>query len=75
VSTRKKKQARSPTAGDVIEKTFKGRVHRVTVTETGYRYGRKEYASLTAVARKVTGYKSISGPAFFGLKKPKGGQK
>ena len=69
MSTRKKKQARSPTKGDVIEKTFKGKVHKVTVTETGFRYGRKEYASLTAVAREITGYRSISGPAFFGLTK------
>ena len=52
--------------GTVIEKTFKGSAHKVQVTADGYLYNRKSYASLTAVALAITGYKAISGPRFFG---------
>ncbi len=81
-SKRKATQARgtkatSPAVGTVIEKTFKGKVLKVTVTEDGFRYGGKVWRSLTAIAREVTGYKAVSGPAFFGLTKrsEKGGAK
>ena len=52
--------------GTVIERTFKGTTHKVQVTADGYLYNRKSYASLTAVALAITGYKAISGPRFFG---------
>ena len=39
----------------------------VKVTADGFRYGGTTYSSLTAVAKAVTKYPSISGPRFFGL--------
>ncbi|MGE0229088.1 MAG: DUF2924 domain-containing protein [Dehalococcoidia bacterium] len=52
--------------GTVIEKTFKGAKHTVQVTAEGYLHKGKAYASLTAVALAITGYKAVSGPRFFG---------
>ena len=43
----------------------------LTGVKDGFRFRGKTYSSLTAVARKVTGAKSISGPFFFGLTKRK----
>lgn len=50
---------------ETIERRFKGKVHKVVRTEAGYRYAGKDYGSLAAVAKEITGYKSISGPRFF----------
>lgn len=52
--------------GTVIERTFKGDTHKVQVTAEGFTYRGKPYASLTAIARQVTGYRAVSGPRFFG---------
>ena len=75
-ATRRPKQAAKPkgkrgratqlAVGSTIEKVFKGTAHKVQVTDDGYLYNRKPYASLTAVALAITGYKAISGPRFFG---------
>ncbi len=54
-----------------IEKTFKGKTYVVHATDDGFRYGRKTYPSLTAVAKAITGYGSISGPRFFGITAPR----
>lgn len=43
-----------------------GRTHTVTVTEHGIEYGGKSYASLSQIAKKITGA-HWSGPRFFGL--------
>lgn len=53
--------------GATIEKTYKGEKHTVQATAEGYIHRGKTYASLTAIAKQITGYKAISGPAFFGL--------
>ena len=37
--------------------------------EVGFRFERKEWRSLTAIAMAVTGAKSINGPLFFGIAK------
>jgi hypothetical protein len=39
----------------------------VHVTETGYLWRGRSYASLSAIAREITGTRR-SGPAFFGLR-------
>ncbi len=68
----KRKTAKAPaTTGTVIEKTYKGKTIKVTVTDEGFRYGGKTYSSLTALAIHITGYKAVSGPRFFGLVGPK----
>ncbi|MGE0190437.1 MAG: DUF2924 domain-containing protein [Planctomycetota bacterium] len=59
--------------GSVIEKVYKGTTYRVQVTDDGFRYRGKPYASLTAIARQITKYGAISGPRFFGTDAPKAG--
>jgi hypothetical protein len=43
-----------------------GRTHTVTVTEDGFEYSGLTYASLTKIAKRITGA-HWSGPRFFGL--------
>jgi len=65
-STTKPRDPRLPATGSVLEKTYKGEKLAVQVTADGYLYKGKAYASLTAVALAITGYRAISGPRFFG---------
>ena len=53
-------------AGAVLVREWNGRSYQVSVLEHGFRMDGKEYASLTAIAKKITGAK-WSGPRFFGL--------
>jgi hypothetical protein len=48
---------------------YGGKLHEVTVLETGYEYQGRGYRSLTEVAKSITGTK-WSGPVFFGYKRP-----
>ena len=52
-----------------IEKVYKGKTIAVTRDAEGFHFDGKLFKSLTAVALAVTGYQTISGPAFFGLAK------
>lgn len=52
--------------GSRITREWNGTHHVIEVTETGFRYQDAEYASLSMIARKITGAHR-SGPAFFGL--------
>ena len=61
---------RLPAPGTVLSREYKGATHEVTVTADGFTYRGRPYRSLTAVAKVVTGYPSISGTAFFGVAKP-----
>ena len=54
--------------GARLVREWRGRAHAVTVTERGFEYGGATYASLTPIARKITGA-HWSGPRFFGLPK------
>lgn len=47
------------------QEPFKGKEIKVSVTEDGFRWNGENFKSLTALARAVTKYPSISGPAFF----------
>ena len=58
---------RLPAAGTTIVRPFKGREIRVKVVADGFEFDGAPYRSLTAIARVVTGYPAISGPAFFRL--------
>jgi len=62
---------RMPVAGSVISKQYKGIELRVVVREDGFEYDGAMYASLTAIAKAVTGSKSINGKLFFGLSQRK----
>lgn len=57
-------------AGIKLVREWQGVVHVVTTDENGIiRWNDQEWASLSAVARAITGG-HWSGPAFFGLRKP-----
>ena len=58
---------RLPAAGTTIVRPFKGKEVLVVVLEDGFEYKGAKYRSLTGIARIVTGYPAISGPAFFRL--------
>jgi hypothetical protein len=58
-----------PKIGTRYIREFQGKLHEVTVLESGYEYGNKTYRSLSEIAKVVTGTK-WSGPAFFGYKRP-----
>jgi Protein of unknown function (DUF2924) len=54
--------------GTRLCRRWRGKMHEIFVTESGYEYCGIGYRSLSEVARKITGTR-WSGPAFFGLKK------
>ena len=53
-------------AGAVLMREWNGRSYQVSVLEHGFRMDGKDYTSLSAIAKKITGAK-WSGPRFFGL--------
>ena len=56
--------------GSVLEREYKGRTVRVTVLDDGsVEHDGTRYTSLTAVARAVTGSKSVNGRLWMGLTK------
>jgi Protein of unknown function (DUF2924) len=55
-----------PAPGARLVREWHGRTHTVTVTEDGFEYAGANYASLSKVAKKITGA-HWSGPRFFGL--------
>ena len=57
----------APAAGTVISKLYKGHELRVVVRDDGLEYDGRMFPSLTAIAKAVTGSKSINGRLFFGL--------
>ena len=65
----KPRDPRLPPAGTVIEKTYKGKTLKVEVLDVGFRFEKKVWRSLTAIAMAVTGAKSINGPLFFAIAK------
>lgn len=52
--------------GIELTREWKGAVHKVTVVPGGFQYLGKNYASLSDIARTITGTR-WSGPRFFGL--------
>jgi hypothetical protein len=58
---------RLPPAGSVVERTYRGQPIRAIVTANGFEYHGKNYASLSAIAHRVTGTR-WNGFQFFGLK-------
>ena len=58
-------------AGARLVREWNGRTHTVTVDEEGFIYAGRNYRSLTAIAREITGAR-WSGPRFFGLAANKG---
>jgi hypothetical protein len=54
------------TPGTILSREWKGRTHVVTVEAKGFSYEGKTYASLSEIARLITGTR-WSGPRLFGL--------
>ncbi len=52
--------------GVTLVREWNGRTYQVNVLEQGFKMDGKEYTSLTAIAKKITGT-NWSGPRFFGL--------
>jgi hypothetical protein len=59
--------------GTWLSRTWHGEAHQVVVLETAFEYRGERYASLTAIAKKITGA-NWSGPRFFGLHSPRLGK-
>lgn len=53
--------------GAILTRIWQGIEHQVFVTDTGFEYNQTPYASLSKIAKIITGHER-SGPAFFGLK-------
>lgn len=53
--------------GSRLIREWQGELHEVSVRDDGFVYRDREYRSLSAIARDITGTR-WSGPAFFGLK-------
>jgi hypothetical protein len=51
----------------VLVRVWKDQSHRVMVLEDGFAYAGKTYASLSEIARLITGAR-WNGPRFFGLR-------
>lgn len=58
-------------AGARLVREWNGRTHTVTVEEDGFSYAGRNYRSLSAIARAITGAR-WSGPRFFGLAAKRG---
>ncbi|RKY19804.1 MAG: DUF2924 domain-containing protein [Planctomycetota bacterium] len=59
--------------GQHLERPYKGNTVRVAVLDSGFEWDGATYTSLSAVAKAVTGSKSINGRLWFGLTKRKRG--
>lgn len=55
--------------GSVLVREWKGKSHRVTISENGFIYKGKSYRALSEIALLITGTR-WNGPRFFGLRKP-----
>ena len=53
--------------GSTLTKDWNGRRHHVEVTEGGFIWNGEHHASLSSIARKITGVR-WNGPRFFGLR-------
>ena len=67
---RKGPPPRKLTIGTRLVRDWHGVGHTVTVREDGFEYDGKQWRSLTAIAKAISG-SHCSGPGFFGLTDPK----
>lgn len=70
-SAKKKRDPRLPSVGSKIKRKYKGETYEVSCLASSFKYDGEEYKSLSAVAREITGAKSINGFFFFGLTEKK----
>jgi len=55
--------------GTILVREHQDKTHRVEVLEQGFRWEGETYASLSVIARAITGVR-WNGPRFFGLREP-----
>lgn len=60
-----------PSTGTVLHRSYKGKDLEVRVLADGFEFEGETYSSLSALAKRITGYPAISGPVFFKLAAPK----
>lgn len=60
-------------SGTVLLREYQGVRHTVTVADGGFIWNDKKYASLSTIAKEITGT-SWNGPRFFGLREEKKGK-
>ena len=60
-------------SGTVLLREYQGVRHTVTVADVGFTWNDKKYASLSTIAKEITGT-SWNGPRFFGLREEKKGK-
>lgn len=53
--------------GSRVAREYQGVIHEVTAERHGFRYRERDYRSLSAIAREITGVR-WNGPRFFGLR-------
>lgn len=49
------RDSRLPKIGSILERDYKGKVHKVTVLEDAFEYEGRKYGSLSALAKEITG--------------------
>jgi len=60
---------RLPPFGTVLKRRYKGIDYEIRVLENGFMWAGELYGSLSALAREISGQKSVNGFLWFGLKK------
>ncbi len=60
-------------AGALLVREWQGKTHRVEVTADGYLWNGEHHASLSVIARAITGSR-WNGPRFFGLRDKSAGE-
>ena len=60
---------RLPPVGTTITRKYNGRIYEVKVLKSGFKLSGKRYQTLSAVAKKITGHRTVSGFHFFKLNK------
>ena len=63
----KKRSGSSYQPGTRLVRSWKGELHEVTVAEHGFEYRGRRFATLSVIAREITGTR-WSGPVFFGIR-------
>ena len=71
-TSRRKKSTAIPVAGTRLIREWHGQRYEVIILPTGFEYDGRQWNSLTAIARNITGT-NWNGLAFFGLRKKKKG--
>ena len=65
---------RIPPVGTILHRPYKGFDLKVLVTEDGFLWANRTYRSISALAKAMTGHRTINGYAFFGLGVAPGGR-